>query len=81
MMVGALVLMPRGIFTRRNLIVGLKGCLLGGCMVVLLRAWGEQNLLLLIAAGAAFYLPLSLLLGVLPREDLAHLWHALRKGR
>ena len=77
MMAGALWLMPSGIFSRRNLVVGLKGCLLGAAMVLLLRAWGEQNLVLLILAGAVFYLPLALLIGVLPREDLAHLWHAL----
>ncbi|MEI8242488.1 MAG: flippase [bacterium] len=77
MMVGALWLMPKGIFTRRNLLVGLKGCALGLAMVWLLRGWGTQNLVLLIAAGAAFYLPLALLIGVLPREDLAHLRHAL----
>jgi O-antigen/teichoic acid export membrane protein len=81
MMAGALWLMPAGIFTRRNLVVGVKGLALGIAMVVLLRAWGSQNLALLIVAGAAFYVPLALWLGVLPREDIAHLWHALRKGR
>lgn len=81
MMAGALWLMPKGIFTRRNLQVGLKGCAIGVAMVVLLRVWGEQNLVLLIAAGALFYLPLAWLLGVLPREDLAHMRHALgRRG-
>lgn len=80
MLAGALRLMPPGIFTRRNLAVGAKGLLLGAAMVVLLRAWGTQNLVLLIAAGGAFYLPLALLLGVLPREDLAHILHALRHG-
>ena len=81
MMCGALWLMPKGIFTRRNLVVGLKGCLLGAFMVVLLRAWGEQNLALLIFAGAMLYLPLALLIGVLPREDLAHMLHAVGMGR
>jgi len=80
MMVGALWLMPPGIFTRRNVLVGLKGCALGAAMVVLLRAWGEQNLVLLVGAGAAFYLPLAVWFGVLPREDAAHVVHALRKG-
>ena len=79
MMGGALWLMPKGIFSRRNLIVGMKGMALGVAMVLLLRAWGEQNLVLLIGAGAVFYLPLALLLGVLPRADLAHLWHAVSR--
>ena len=78
---GALWLMPAGIFTRRNLVVGAKGLVLGTAMVVLLRAWGSQEIGYLIVAGAACYVPLALWWGVLPREDLAHLWHALRKGR
>ncbi len=81
MMFGALWLMPRGVFSRRNVVVGLKGCLLGAAMLLLLRWWGTQNLLLLIPAGAAFYLPLALLWGVLPREDLRHMRHALLEGR
>ena len=81
MMAGAFWLMPRGIFSRRNLLVAWKGCALGVAMVLLLRGWGEQNLWLLIGAGAVFYLPLALLFGVLPREDLAHIRHALGKGR
>ncbi|MFZ4395563.1 MAG: flippase [Kiritimatiellia bacterium] len=81
MMVGALWLMPKGVFSRRNLLVGLKGCLLGAAMALLLCAWGQQNLVLLILAGAVFYLPLALLLGVPPREDLAHMLHALGARR
>jgi O-antigen/teichoic acid export membrane protein len=81
MMFGALWLMPRGVFSRRNVVVGLKGCLLGGAMLALLRWWGTENLLLLIPAGALFYLPLALLLGVLPREDFHHMRHALLGGR
>jgi O-antigen/teichoic acid export membrane protein len=77
MMAGAFWLMPPGIFSRRNLLVALKACLLGVAMVVGLSVSGIQNLALLIAAGAAFYVPLALLLGVLPREDLAHLRHAM----
>ena len=81
MMGGALWLMPKGIFTCRNLWAGLKGCALGAAMVLLLRVWGEQNLAWLIFAGAVFYLPLALLIGVLPREDLAHIRHALGYGK
>jgi O-antigen/teichoic acid export membrane protein len=81
MMFGALWLIPRGVFSRRNLIVGLKGCLLGGAMLGLLCWWGTDDLLLLIPAGAAFYLPLALLFGVLPREDFHHIRHALFGGR
>jgi len=81
MMFGALYLLPRGVFSRRNLVVGLKGCLIGAAMVVLLRWWGTQDLLLLIIAGTLFYLPLALILGVLPREDFHHLRHALSGGR
>jgi len=81
MMGGALWLMPKGIFTRLNLQVAIKGCVLGVAMVVVLRYSGIHNLFLLIAAGAVFYLPLALLTGVLPREDLAHLRHALFHGR
>lgn len=77
MMAGALWIMPRGIFSRRNLLVGLKGCALGAAMVLLLRCLGISNLALLILIGAIFYLPLALLFGVLPREDLAHIRHAL----
>ena len=79
MMAGALWLMPPGVFSRRNLVLGVKGCLLGAAMVLLLRVWGTSNLFLLIGAGAAFYLPLALLWGLLPRADLAHLWHAVRR--
>ena len=81
MMFGAIWLLPRGVFSRRNVVVGLKGCLIGAAMVVLLRWWGTGDLLLLIPAGALFYLPLALLLGVLPREDFYHIRHALFGGR
>jgi O-antigen/teichoic acid export membrane protein len=54
MMAGALWLMPAGIFTRRNLVVGAKGLVLGTAMVVLLRAWGSQEIGYLIVAGAAW---------------------------
>jgi len=81
MMFGALRLMPRGVFSRRNVFVGLKGCVLGAAMLALLRWWGTENLFLLIPAGALFYLPLALLLGVLPREDFYHMRHALAGNR
>jgi O-antigen/teichoic acid export membrane protein len=81
MMFGALRLMPRGVFSRRNVIAGLKGGVLAAAMLLLLRWWGTEELVLLIPAGAAFYLPLALLWNVLPREDVHHLWHALRRGR
>ncbi len=81
MMFGALWLMPKGVFSRRNLLCGVKAIALGTAMVLLLRWWGTQNLFLLMAAGGAFYLPLALLLGVVPREDLAHIFHALFKHR
>jgi len=81
MMFGALWLLPRGVFSRRNVVVGLKGCLIGAAMVVLLRWWGTENLFLLISAGALFYLPAALLWGVLPREDFYHIRHALLGGR
>ena len=81
MMFGALWLMPKGVFSRRNLVCGLKALALGTAMVLLLRWWGTQNLFLLIGAGGAFYLPLALLIGVVPREDIAHLFHALFKHR
>ena len=81
MMFGALWLMPTGVFSRRNLIGGLKALAVGVVMVVLLRAWGTSNLVLLIVAGGAFYLPLALLLGVVPREDLHHMLHALKPVR
>ena len=81
MMFGALWLMPRGVFSRRNVVVGFKGCLLGGAMLLLLLWWGTENLFLLIPAGAIFYLPLALLLGVLPRKDFYHMRHALFGGR
>ena len=81
MMFGALWLLPWGVFSRRNVIVGLKGCLIGAAMVVLLRWWGTENLFLLISAGALFYLPPALLWGVLPREDFYHIRHALLGGR
>ncbi len=80
LMFGALRLMPKGVFSRRNVIVGLKGCVIGAAMLLLLKWWGTRNLALLIPAGAAFYLPLALLWGVLPREDLRHMRHALLKG-
>ncbi len=77
MMFGALWLMPPGVFSRRNIVVGLKGCVLGGAMLLLLRWWGTENIFLLIPAGALFYIPLALLLKVLPREDFHHVRHAL----
>jgi len=81
MMFGALYLMPRGVFSRRNVAVGFKGCLIGAAMVVLLRWWGTPDLRLLIPAGILIYLPLAILSGVLPREDFYHLRHAWRGGR
>jgi O-antigen/teichoic acid export membrane protein len=81
MMFGALWLLPRGVFSRRNMVVGLKGLMIGAAMLGLLRWWGTEDLLLLIPAGAAFYLPLALLFGVLPREDFYHIRHALLGGR
>jgi O-antigen/teichoic acid export membrane protein len=77
MMFGALWLMPSGVFSRRNLVVGLKGFMVGVAMLLLLRWWGTENLLLLIPAGAVFYLTVALLVGVLPREDFHHVRHAL----
>jgi O-antigen/teichoic acid export membrane protein len=81
MMFAALRLMPPGVFTSRNIVVGCKGCLIGVAMVALLHWWGTENLWLLIPAGAIFYLPLALLWGVLPREDFYHLRHALLEHR
>ena len=81
MMFGAFYLMPKGVFSRRNLYAGLKGCLIGVAMLFLLSWWGTKNLLFLIPAGALFYLPLAFLLGVLPREDFYHIRHALFGGR
>ena len=81
MMFGALWLMPKGVFSRRNLLCGVKAIALGTAMVLLLRWWGTQNIFLIITAGGAFYVPLALLLGVVPREDLAHIFHALFKHR
>jgi O-antigen/teichoic acid export membrane protein len=78
MMVGALCLMPRGIFSRRNLVCALKGVAVALAMILLLTAWGTRNLPLLIAGGAAWYLPLALAFGVIPWRDVAHLRHALR---
>jgi len=81
MMCGALWIMPKGIFSRRNFVGGVKALAVGVVMVVLLRAWGTSNLVLLILAGGAFYLPVALLLGVVPREDLHHMLHALKSVR
>ncbi len=81
MMFGALWLMPKGVFSRRNVVCGLKALAVGITMVVLLRAWGSSNLVLLIVAGGAFYLPVALLIGVVPREDLHHMLHALKSAR
>ena len=53
MMFGALWLMPKGVFSRRNLVCGLKAVTVGVVMVLLLRAWGTSNLALLIVAGGA----------------------------
>lgn len=81
MMLGALWLMPKDVFSRRNLLCGVKAVTLGVAMVLLLRWWGSQNLFLLITAGGAFYVPLALLIGVVPREDIAHIFHAVFKHR
>ena len=59
-------------------VCGLKALAVGLAMVLLLRVWGTTNLALLIIAGGAFYLPVALLIGVVPREDLNHIVHALR---
>ena len=50
-------------------------------MVLVLRAWGTSNLVLMIVVGGAFYVPLALLSGVVPREDLHHMMHALKSMR
>jgi len=81
MMVGALWIMPKGVFSRRNLTGGLKALAIGVAMVLVLRAWGTSNLVLMIVVGGAFYVPLALLSGVVPREDLHHMMHALKSMR
>ncbi|AKJ65554.1 flippase [Kiritimatiella glycovorans] len=78
MMGGALYLMPRGILRPQSIVVGLKGLLAAALMSAAVIAVESDNLFVVIAVGAAVYVPAALLLGIPPRKDLRHLLHALK---
>jgi len=83
MMLGALCLMPPGVFTRRNLVAFLKGAVVCGLMVAGLTYMTQtgmtDNVLVLIATGAVFYGTTALAVGVLPWDDIRHIVDALRR--
>ncbi len=79
MMGGALWLMPRGVFSSRMLVTGLKGVALGVAMVLILQGLNTSSLSLLIAAGAGLYLPAAWVTGLMPTGEIRHLWHAARR--
>ncbi len=77
MMGGALWLLPAGVLSRENLFTFIKAALLSGVMVVGLHMIPLPHAAWMVLAGALFYLVFALLIRVIPREDLAHVRHAL----
>jgi O-antigen/teichoic acid export membrane protein len=79
MMIGALLLMPGGIFSHHSLftVVRVVAATLG--MALFLTLWPWTSIFAAIPAGAAVYIVLALLLKVVPPADLHHLYHAIFK--
>jgi len=81
MMAGALWLLPAGVLCRQNLVTFLKAALLSGAMVAGLQRLPLPHAAWMVLAGSVFYVVFALLIRVIPREDVAHLRHALgRRG-
>ncbi|MEI7436651.1 MAG: flippase [bacterium] len=81
MMCGALWLIPRGLLERSLLAATLRAVGAAVAMGLVLHFLPVHNPLLLIAVGAPVYGALALALGVLPREDWLHVWHAIKRRR
>lgn len=77
MLVCALGLMPAGIFDRSNLITAFKACLAGLLMTAVVGAVPGLGLVGMILVGGATFVAAALLLRVVPREDTAHIKHAI----
>jgi len=77
MMGGAFFLLPRGVLGLPNLVTFVKAAALSAVMVAGLRLVPLPHAAWMVLAGALFYLVFSLLFRVIPREDVAHVRHAL----
>ncbi len=78
MMTGALCLMPSGMVTTRGLWSGARALLAGLVMLLVLRMLGSDNLILIVVVGALTYVVAALAVQVIPKEDTAHILHAVR---
>ncbi len=83
MMGAAIKLMPAGIFTRASLRTTLKAIVAGSAMVMAVSFLPEMTpvlgLIVTIGVGGAVYLTVALGLRILPKEDTAHLVHAIMR--
>jgi len=81
MMAAAIKLMPAGIFTPATLRTTLKAIIAGSAMVMAVAFLPEMTpvlgLIVTIGVGGIVYLTIALGLRVLPKEDTAHLVHAI----
>jgi O-antigen/teichoic acid export membrane protein len=85
MMGAAIKLMPKGIYNYGSVRTAFKATLAGAAMclaITLLPDMGAVwNLIVRIGAGGVVYLTFALFLRILPKEDTAHMKHAIfRKG-
>jgi len=79
MMAGAFYLMPKGILEIKNLVTFIKAALVSTAMVVWLSLFTSLNLLWTIFGGGVFYLTIAMIIRTIPKEDIAHIRHALLK--
>ena len=79
MMVVAFKLLPKGVFDRASRVTALKASLAGAFMMIAVTPMEALGLVPVILGGAVAYGVAVLALRVLPKEDMAHLMHALRR--
>jgi len=79
MMVVAFRLLPEGVFDRGSRLTALKAATAGALMLAAVAPLASPGLVTVIAVGAATYTVAVFALRVLPRADVAHLMHALRR--
>jgi len=79
MMIGALVLLPSGVLSRRSISSAVRaiGAALG--MALILSIWPWKSIFIVIPAGAVAYVLLALLFRVVPPSDIHHIYHAIFK--
>jgi O-antigen/teichoic acid export membrane protein len=78
LMVIAMKLMPKGIFDARSGSTAMKTAGAGAIMVFIVSSFGTLPLFAALGLGAAAYIGSVLIFKAFPREDMAHLIHAVR---